>query len=63
MAVNLLDATESNLLPADTPPGGVEKVIEATGGKVRRELWRILAGVALALLFIEWWVYTRRVHL
>jgi hypothetical protein len=65
LAVNLLDANESNLLPADAPPGGV--VGEATtvaNKKSRLELWWwVVACAALPLLLIEWWVYTRRVHL
>jgi hypothetical protein len=63
-AVNLLDASESNLIPADAPPGGVGEAVANTAGKSRLELWWwIVACAALPLLFIEWWVYTRRVHL
>jgi hypothetical protein len=65
LAVNLLDANESNLLPMDNPPGSV--MGEATAiaqKKARLELWWwIVACAALPLLLIEWWVYTRRVHL
>ena len=66
MAVNLLDANESNLVPADArPPGGDRR------GRRRRGAGKIAAGAvvvdrrvrALPLLLIEWWVYTRRVHL
>jgi len=35
----------------------------ASSGKSRLELWWWLAAAALPLLVIEWWVYTRRVHL
>lgn len=64
IAVNLLDATESNLLPADSPPGGLGEAIAQSGGKSRLDLWWwIIACAALPLLLIEWWVYTRRVHL
>jgi hypothetical protein len=63
LAVNLLDANESNVLPNPDPPGKIGKV-ESTGSvKSRLELWWWLAAGALALLFVEWWVYTRRVHL
>jgi hypothetical protein len=63
IAVNLLDANESDLVPADKAPSA-EAVVEAkAGGQSRRELWRWLTGAALGLLFVEWWVYTRRVHL
>ena len=65
LAVNLLDSNESNLLPVSAPPGGV--VGEATAissKKSRLELWWwIVACAALPLLLLEWWVYTRRVHL
>ncbi|HEX8521667.1 MAG TPA: hypothetical protein VF669_05370, partial [Tepidisphaeraceae bacterium] len=63
-AVNLLDGTESNTLPLDQPPGHVGESVAANGGKSRLELWWwIVACVALPLLMVEWWVYTRRVHL
>jgi hypothetical protein len=64
IAVNLLDPAESNLLPVKTVPGGSGESIAADQQKSRLELWWwIVAVVALPLLLIEWWVYTRRVHL
>jgi hypothetical protein len=65
LAVNLLDANESNLLPSNDPPGQIGKRDEkAEGtGKGRTELWWFLAAFGLLVLFVEWWVYTRRVHL
>ncbi len=64
MAVNLLDSVESNTFPAANVPGGAAEVREGTGAKSRMELWWwIVACAALPLLLIEWWVYTRRVHL
>jgi hypothetical protein len=63
IAVNLLDANESNLLPATAPPGGNPDAVEQGSGKVRRDLWRYLVIAGIAMLFVEWWVYTRRVHL
>jgi hypothetical protein len=64
LAVNLLDPSESNLMPVDRPPGNVGEVLEVTGGKSRLELWWwLVAFGALPLLLLEWWVYTRRVHL
>jgi hypothetical protein len=64
MAVNLLDSNESNILPSDHAPGGMGEVREAEQGKSRMELWWwVVACAALPLLLIEWWVYTRRVHL
>ena len=63
IAVNLLDSAESNTLPISQPPGG-GVATEAQSGKSRMELWWwIIACAALPLLLIEWWVYTRRVHL
>jgi hypothetical protein len=63
IAVNLLDAAESNILPVDQAPGGGTEVAAASG-KSRLELWWwIVACAALPLLLIEWWVYTRRVHM
>jgi uncharacterized protein YegL len=63
IAVNMLDANESNLFPVNQPPGG-GVVAESTSGKSRLELWWwIVACAALPLLLVEWWVYTRRVHL
>jgi hypothetical protein len=64
IAVNLLDSSESNLVPSDAPPGNVGVAVAGAGGKSRLELWWwIIACAALPLLMIEWWVYTRRVHL
>jgi Ca-activated chloride channel family protein len=64
IAVNLLDANESNVMPVETAPGGVGEAIATTAKKSRLELWWwIVACAAIPLLLIEWWVYTRRVHL
>ncbi len=63
-AVNLLDANESNLLPQTSAPAGIGQTLIGTGGQSRLELWWWLIAVGgLPLLLIEWWVYTRRVHL
>src|SRR4051812_39996251 len=62
LAVNLLDTNESNLIPADTAPGGVGEMV-APSGKSRVELWWWLAAIAAPLLLVEWFVYPRRVHL
>ncbi|HZL34164.1 MAG TPA: BatA and WFA domain-containing protein [Tepidisphaeraceae bacterium] len=65
MAVNLLDANESNTLPASKAPGDINAaVVSASTTGARLELWWwIIAIAAMPLLLIEWWVYTRRVHL
>jgi hypothetical protein len=64
IAVNLLDYSESNVVPVDKAPGGIGETTVQGAGKSRLELWWwIVACAALPLLLIEWWVYTRRVHL
>ena len=60
-AVNLLDATESAVKPSEALAiGGGD--FEAERGRVRqtRELWRWLLAAAIALLALEWWVFSRR---
>lgn len=64
LAVNLVDYNESNLMPVTQPPGNLGEAIGGGAGKSRLELWWwIIACAGLPLLLIEWWVYTRRVHL
>jgi hypothetical protein len=62
MAVNLLDSNESNLVPVDRPPGDIGTEIKSSG-RSRVELWWWLSALAVPLLLVEWFVYTRRVHL
>lgn len=69
IAVSLLDANESNLLPSYTDPGnlsGADPVEAAvgeaeTGGVRDVEWWWWLVAAAAVVLTIEWIVYTRRV--
>ncbi|CAN5404977.1 BatA and WFA domain-containing protein [soil metagenome] len=65
MAVNLLDENESNLIPAEKAPGGIGDTVDSvTAKRARLDLWWwVVACGAIPLLLIEWWVYTRRVHL
>ncbi len=65
LAVNLLDDRESNTLPITTrAPGNIGEAVIAGTGRSRLDLWWwIVAAFAMPLLLIEWWVYTRRVHL
>ena len=65
LAVNLLDDNESNTLPASIAPGDPNvKPQDVKDRKARREWWWYLVAFGgMPLLFIEWWVYTRRVHL
>jgi len=63
IAVSLLDANESNTLPTDVAPGAGGHATPVATAKSRLEFWRWLVAAAIPLLLIEWWVYTRRVHL
>lgn len=64
LAVNLLDEPESDALPADAPPGGLGQAVETGTGKTRLELWWwLVLALAIPVLLVEWWVYTRRTHL
>ena len=63
IAVNLLDENESNVLPRDVAPGEVGTVDDIAGGKHRVEWWWwLVAAVALPLLMVEWFIYSRRVR-
>ena len=58
---NLLDASESNILPKDELKFG--KYAKAAATPLRRaslEIWRWLAAAGLAMLMFEWWFYHRR---
>ena len=68
VAVSLLDATESNVLPAATDPGnlgGRDLAEPASGGLAEGlrnvEWWWWLVAAAAGMLLVEWFVYTRRV--
>lgn len=63
LAVNLLDSNESNLSPLDVRGAGAAGST-AGGDKTQSDLWRwLIACSVLPLLMIEWWVYTRRMHM
>lgn len=63
-AVNLMDAVESTIAPADRLRVGASEVSAGPSIiPVRRELWRHLAFIALLLLGFEWYIYNRRVYL
>ena len=62
VAVNLMNGTESRVEPRKQLPifqSGGRAVAESGERSGRSELWRWLAGLALALLVIEWLVYQR----
>lgn len=59
--VNLLDAAESDIRPREELVFGEYTRVEATTAqRTNMELWRTLAGIALAVLMFEWWWYHRR---
>jgi hypothetical protein len=65
-AVNLFDPRESDLKPAETVPIGHEEVkAEAKSGTeaARKELWKWILLLGLAVILFEWYVYNRRVYL
>jgi hypothetical protein len=65
-AVNLFHAPESDIGRSPDIKIGRGEAIEAeTSGQetTRRELWKALLLVSLAVLCIEWYVYNRRVYL
>lgn len=61
VAVNLFAPEESAIAPAETITIGEADVAQGIGAEVegQRELWPWVAGAAMAILFIEWWVYHR----
>lgn len=59
-AVNLFDSRESRIAPAAEIVVGRAQVSAAVREQVgQRELWQWVAGGALAVLVLEWWVYHR----
>jgi Mg-chelatase subunit ChlD len=64
LAVNLLDPTESDLrIEPQLQVGSVDVQGVTQQAAVRREVWRWFAWGALAVMLLEWLVYTRRMHL
>jgi Ca-activated chloride channel homolog len=62
--VNLFDPAESTLSRAETIRIGRAEVQPSAGEALgQQSLWFWLAGAALALLLIEWWVYHRGTQL
>ncbi len=60
-AVNLFDPAESDIRPSPSIRIGQSSVSPSASTEVgQRELWPWLAGLALAVLMLEWWVYHRR---
>jgi len=66
-AVNLFDTRESDLFPAPTlslsDHTQVEAVARGTNQAARKELWKWILIVGLAIILFEWYIYNRRVYL
>ncbi len=61
-AANLLDGVESHISPSEGFAVGSEAVEGVAGGaEVNKPLWPYAAALAMLLLFVEWWVYNRRI--
>ena len=59
-AVNLFDQQESDITPQSSVMVGQQEVKQdAREETARREWWPWLAGIGLAILAVEWWVYHR----
>ena len=64
VAVNLLDRGESSIAPTESIGFGRGSIVAERGAiKQTRELWYWLIWVAVAVLILEWWVYSRRAWL
>lgn len=59
-AVNLFNAAESNIRPAENVRVG-RATVDARERREQgqQEIWPWLAGIAFALLLLEWWLYQR----
>jgi uncharacterized membrane protein len=60
VAVNLMDAEESNLAPRPLPAGGGPAAPAAAPVPIQRELWPLFVILAAALLALEGLLYWRR---
>jgi hypothetical protein len=64
-AVNLFNSAESDIRPNPSPTikvGDVEVHGEVTTEAARKEMWKILAILALVILGLEWYIYNRRIY-
>lgn len=63
-AVNLFDARESDIRPQPLIETQYEEIAAtSTVEPTRRELWKYLLLIGLAVMMFEWYVYNRRVYL
>ena len=60
-SINLFDRRESDIAAAANIDLGYEEVENAASVERRREYWRLILLLMLALLGFEWWLYAKRV--
>jgi len=61
LAVNLADSIESDIRTVDHISSGTQQIATtSTSRMIRRERWRWFIWAAMAVLLVEWLVYTRR---
>jgi hypothetical protein len=64
-AVNLFDPGESDIRPNRSPSikvGDVEVKGEGVWQAARKEIWKTMVLVGLAVLLVEWYIYNRRIY-
>jgi hypothetical protein len=62
-AVNLFHGPESDIKPKDLQIGHTEVTGKNVAEPAKREIWKALLLVGLAVLLFEWYIYNRRVYL
>lgn len=64
-SVNIFDAQETNILPAEAIATDWGEPIEGQSSwePVRVDFWKWIVVAAIVVLLIEWWIYNRRVYL
>jgi hypothetical protein len=63
VAVNLFHPPESDIKPKDLQIGHTEVAGKNVAEPAKREVWKVLLLVGLAVLLFEWYIYNRRVYL
>jgi hypothetical protein len=64
-AVNLFDTGESDFRPNPSPTikvGDVEVKGETAWKPARKEIWKYVVFLGLAVLLVEWYIYNRRIY-
>lgn len=60
-AVNLLSVDESTIVPVNSLQSERSEVVgDENAIEMNREIWRTLAVIALIVLCVEWYIYTKR---